>query len=156
MNSAAALAAPRRFNSTVARSLKEQPQSKVWLSDPGSYPIIVIVCGATMGWIGFLGYKFMYWYVDMHTHTHIQRPHDLSLVACGSLTHTHFMLLLRTAPRFAFRARPRARSYERGKSLREAFFLCSRKIGRIRVVVVVDPFGLQHHRLPLRFQRMAN
>jgi hypothetical protein len=93
MNSAAALAAPRRFNSTVARSLKEQPQSKIWLSDPGSYPIIVILGGATMGWIGFLGYKFMYWYVDMHTHTH--EPPSTARLVTGSmrLTYSHALLL---------------------------------------------------------------
>ena len=46
--------------STAARELKSKTFQTSWLSDPATYPILVIMSFATGGCTGFMTYKFMY------------------------------------------------------------------------------------------------
>ena len=54
--------APRRMNlTTIARQMKENDSfTKTWFSDISTYPIIGILGVATVGWMGFISYKFTY------------------------------------------------------------------------------------------------
>mmetsp|Transcript_11573 Transcript_11573/g.23742 ORF Transcript_11573/g.23742 Transcript_11573/m.23742 type:complete len:89 (+) Transcript_11573:184-450(+) len=54
-------AARARSQSTAILGKFQEPSfSKVWLQDAGTYPIMVVIAGASVGWMAFLSYKCMY------------------------------------------------------------------------------------------------
>mmetsp|Transcript_8583 Transcript_8583/g.21065 ORF Transcript_8583/g.21065 Transcript_8583/m.21065 type:complete len:89 (-) Transcript_8583:120-386(-) len=55
------VAAAARAQSTLPLGKFKEPSfSKTWLMDAGTYPIMVVVGVASVGWMGFLSYKCAY------------------------------------------------------------------------------------------------